>query len=396
MKILVSHFGRQHVHELLIALEKKGWLGWFFTSLAAEKLPWRPQTWIKDLRKRTFSGVPGERIRHFPVLFGLERMSRLLGMRWSRWVGDWFDRRVARTLMQCNPDLVITYENTNRHTMRAAKRMGKTTVLDLAQIHHVDIVQYASWFMPEDQLQTEINIVNPRKTAALADTDYVLVLSSFAAESMLRNGWPAARLFTVNLGIDPQRFTLKKRYRQDGPLELLFVGTITRRKGLQVLFEALRLLHDDRLLLTLIGPIADGASLLRDYAGAFRHLPFLHHEQLVSYYQEADLFVFPSLLDSWAQTVLEAMACGTPAIVTENTGAKDAVGQGGGWIIPVNDAEALRDCLQYILNNRTEVETRGRLAYAIAQTYTWGHYHQQVSDALLEIARRVHPPLSDA
>lgn len=395
MKILVSHFGRQHVRELLVALAKKEWLGWFFTSLAAEKLPWRPQSWLKALRKRTFSGVPGERIRHFPALFGLERLSRLLGMRWSRWMGDWFDRRVAQALAQCQPDLVITYENSNRHTMRAAKRMGKTTVLDLAQIHHADIVQYAQWFMPEGQLRTEIDVVNPRKTAALAYTDYVLVLSSFAAESMLRNGWPAARLFTVHLGIDPQRFTLKKKYRQEGPLQLLFVGTITRRKGLQVLFEALDRLHDDRLLLTLIGPVADGASLLRDYTGAFRHLPFLYHEQLVSHYQEADLFVFPSLLDSWAQTVLEAMACGTPAIVTENTGAKDAVEQGGGWVLPVHDAEALRDCLESILNNRIEIETRGRRAHTIAQGYTWEQYHRQVADALSEIARRAQLPLSD-
>lgn len=387
MKILVSNFGRQYCNELLVALQRKNLLGVFCTALAANRYHWEtfPKLFRQQLRKRVFAGVPPEKIKHFPLLFLLERVFRDRLPWTSRVLGDLFDRRVAARVRSDAYDAVITYENTNRFTMRAAREAGKTTILDLAQIHQEDIVAYARWFMSPEQLREEIEIVNPRKAAALRDTDYVLVLSSFAAESMLRHGWPADRLFTVHLGVDLQRFFIKQQYRSEGPLRLLFVGTMTKRKGLEVLLQAMEYLPKDAVELTLIGPMADARDLLARHAEKFRYRPFLHHEALAEYYQEADVFVFPSLLDSWAQTVVEAMACGTPAIVTENTGAKDAVRQGGGWIIQANDTHALANQIQYCLNHRIEIERRGKQAHAIAKQYTWDSYQNK----LIEIIEKI-------
>jgi len=365
-------------------------LGGFCTALAADKWPWEafPEPFRGQLRKRTFPGIPQEYIAHFPVLFFLERIlrDRFPGM--GRLLGDLFDRRVAARVQSAPCDIVLSYENANRATMRAAKEAGKTTVLDLAQIHHEDIAHYARWFMAPEELRTEIEVVNTRKTEALQYTDYVLTLSSFAAESMLRHGWPAERLFTLHLGVDVQRFTSKKNYRTEGPLRMLFVGTMTKRKGLGILFQALEIVPKDAVELTLIGPMADARELLREHAGQFRYLPFLHHEELVGQYQDADLFVFPSLLDSWAQTVVEAMACGTPAIVSENTGAKDAVRQGGGWVVPANDAQSLAEAILCIADNRKMLEEKGRRAHAIAQQYTWANYAQGLVEIMGKIAVR--------
>ncbi|MBK9337683.1 MAG: glycosyltransferase family 4 protein [Lewinellaceae bacterium] len=310
MKVLVSNFGRQYCNQLLIALQEKGLLAVFFTSIAANKLPERnlPEVVQQQLRKRVFSGIPPKKIEHSPVLFALERVLRDRFPWVGRLLGDWFDRRVARRLQRIPCTVVISYENTNCATMRAAKAAGKITILDLAQIHHEDIVEYGRGFMSPKQLRTEIEVVNPKKAEALRYTDYVLTLSTFAAESMLRHGWPADRLFTVNLGVDVQRFAPKKHYRHEGPLRLLFVGTMTKRKGIKILLDALEQLPPGTVELTLIGPMADARDRLREHAGKFRYLPFLHHEELVGHYQAADVFVFPSLLDSWAQTVLEAMA----------------------------------------------------------------------------------------
>jgi glycosyltransferase involved in cell wall biosynthesis len=387
--VFVSNFHRQYCHEVLDALEENNLLEVFYTSLAADKLPWEkfPEPVRRQVRKRRFPGIPPAKIRHFPFLFLLERALRDRFPATGRLLADRFDRRVAACVSSAACDIVLTYENANCRTMHAAKQAGKTTVLDLAQIHHEDIVHYARWFMSPDALRTEIEVVNPRKTEALQYTDYVLVLSSFAAESMLRHGWPAERLFTVNLGVDVRRFSPKTGYRNEGPLRLLFVGTMTRRKGLEVLFQALKNLPEHTVELTLIGPMADAADLLREHAGEFRYLPFLHHEELAEHYRQADVFVFPSLLDSWAQTVLEAMACGTPAIVSENTGAKDAVRQGGGWVVPANDAQALADQILFCLNYRDEIERAGKQAHAIAQQFTWESYRRQLLEALRAIAK---------
>jgi len=387
VKVLVSNFGRQYSHELLTVLQQNGLLGIFYTALAADKWPWEsfPEPLRGQVRKRIFPDIPPGNIEHFPVLFFLERALRDRFPWAGRLLCDRFDRRVAARVRAVLCDIVLTYENANRATMCAAKKAGKTTVLDLAQIHHEDIAVYACWFMSPKELQAEIGVVNPRKAEALRHTDYVLTLSSFAAESMLRHGWPAERLFTINLGVDVQRFTPKKHYRAEGPLRLLFVGTMTKRKGLAILFQALEKLPKGTAELTLIGPMADARDLLREYAGQFRYLPFLHHDALAAHYHEADVFVFPSLLDSWAQTVLEAMACGTPAIVSENTGAKDAVRQGGGWVVPANDAQALTAAILSCMDNRKNLEETGRRAHAIAQQYTWANY----AWSLLAILRKI-------
>ncbi len=390
MNILVSHFGKQYCHELLRVLEAEGWLSHFHTSIAEQKTSWlhRIPGLKNALRKRHFPGVPAEKISHAPALFALERTLRNRFPGIAEQLIQQFDRRVADQLQRQSPDLVIGYENCNLETFKKARRLGKTTVLDLAQIHHEDILDYARWFMPAPALHREATVVNPRKAEALGYTDYILTLSDFAAESMLRHGWPADRLFTVRLGIDLQRFRCKTFKPTGERLRLLFVGTMTLRKGLGVLMEAIGLLPPDRISLTLIGPMADAAGLLKKHEDRFRYLPFLHHEALAEHYREADLFVFPSLLDSWAQTVLEAMACGTPAIVTELTGAKDAVQQGGGWVIPANAPEALAAAILHCLENPQQLRAAGEAAHRIAQGYTREQYSTGLKRALRDIANR--------
>lgn len=391
MRIAVSNFGKQYSTALLNTLEQEGWLSRFYTSFAANKLP---ESLSPYFRKRAFGTLPKQKIAHFPTLFFTERLLRNRLPGFSRFAGEVFDKKVAHALENEPSDLVLTYENTNRHTMRMAKSLGKITMLDLAQIHHEDIVRYGQWFLPPERLKVEIEVVNPRKQEALCHTDYVLTLSKFAADSMRRNGWPESRLFTVNLGVDLQAFRPKEKYSVAGPLHLLFVGTIMRRKGIAQLLQAVQNLPRNTVRLTLIGPIGDAADLLKKYAGSFQYFPFQHHEMLVHFYQQADIFVFPSLLDSWGQTVLEAMACGTPAIVTENTGAQDAVWQGGGWVIPANEVTSLQSALEFCLENRNNLERQGILARKVAEQYSWENYHRQVVEVLGKIAQREQIPLN--
>jgi glycosyltransferase involved in cell wall biosynthesis len=60
----------------------------------------------------------------------------------------------------------------------------------------------------------------------------------------------------------------------------------------------------------------------------------------------ADIFVLPSLEDGWARTASEAMACGLPAILSQNTGASDSVQPGvSGEIVPIRNAQAIADAV---------------------------------------------------
>ena len=175
----------------------------------------------------------------------------------------------------------------------------------------------------------------------------------------------------------------------EGVLDLYFVGTLMLRKGLPFLMEVLDTLIKRNLnvRLTLIGPVDDFPVPDLD-TPYFRYIPFLSHTELVEIHHRLDLFVFPSNIDSWAQVVIEAMACGTPILVSENTGAKDAVVQGGGEVLPVGDLDAWVNAVEKYYYDRYLLKEVGEQAAHIAQQYTWDAYHEQVFDVMTDIFNR--------
>lgn len=393
IKVIVAQPGRQHTHFLLQALFSKKMLLKFYTVFAANKLDLLshlfPDKVKSQLKKRSFPNIPAKKINHRPFLFLQEQLGKIDSeIEMIKKVYQPFDHYVTKDLHRLKVDVIIGYENANLEAFKTARQLGITTVLDLAQIHHEGILEIQRQFGFLDQRYTPevLTFINSRKTEALANTDYIFTLSTFSKESLIKNGIPEHKIFTLNLGLQLKNFYPKKSDIEPSKFRFLFVGTITRRKGLELLLEAFKSLEFSNAELVLIGPMADGESLLQQYKGCFTYHPFMHHEKLADAYRAADVFVFPSYLDSWAQTVVEAMACGTPAIVSENTGAKDAVVQGGGFVIPVGNIDALKAKMLYCYQNPIILEELGRKAAKIATQYTLENYHNQVIQALNKIA----------
>lgn len=398
MKVIVAHPDRQYVTATLNAMHQKGYLHRFYTTFAANKLSNGVAPLFKrgekELKKRTFQGIPSEIIRHRPSLFFSAKLLKLSLFHRIKHNYVSFDKWIAQAIKRECPDIIYTFENSNLVTNQRAQQLGITTVLDLAQIHHKEIEAIEEAYYPYPSFSpSEKEWINKRKQEALEVTDYIFTLSSFAKNSLVKHGIAPERIYTVNLGINPNTFTSKTTYSTTGKFQFLYVGTLTQRKGLSCLLKAWSELNLKNAELTLIGPMADAKEMIGQHKDKISYIPFLSHEELVQKYQQADAFIFPSFLDSWAQTVIEAMACGTPVIVTENTGSKDAVKQGGGFVIPVNDVDALKEKILYFCNNRSEVERIGRRAHEVAQQYTWENYHKQVISAIEDIARKEGIPL---
>lgn len=405
LKILVSHPAKQHVHHLCLALQKKAWLQRFYTSLwykpdhSAYKiiLPLLPNSILlklkKELKKRFFQPLNPALISTRPIYEVLSRLFGYLGIGTQRQRVKMVDRKhdhwVASKIRSDRPDIIIGYENACLQSFKAAKQVGITTILDIAQIHHDTIRQIRDRhpeFRKSLNDEPDFEEENAHKAEQYQYTDYVLTLSTFARQSMLDAGFPPEKVFTVNLGFDPARFTPKTSYYKNEHFSVIFVGTLTHRKGIELLLECWQELNLAKARLKLVGPVADAQQVLKQYEGTFEYVPFLHHEELVKEYQQADLFVFPSYLDSWAMVVLEAMACGTPVIVTENTGSKDAVGQGGGKVIPAGDKKALKQAISNYYTNRHSLEKEGRQAAHVAKAYTWENYYNKIQQVITCIA----------
>jgi glycosyltransferase involved in cell wall biosynthesis len=133
---------------------------------------------------------------------------------------------------------------------------------------------------------------------------------------------------------------------------VLFVSQMVRnrRKGFALLREALAGMEArDDVVLVSVGRRAP------DLAGPLRHvhLGSIGVDGLLALvYAAADVFVIPSLQDNLPNTVLEAMACGTPVVGFDAGGIPDMVRPGEtGSVVPTGDVRALREALVHVLDD---------------------------------------------
>lgn len=304
-----------------------------------------------------------------------------------------FDKKIAKRLKKWKPEVVVGYEMASLDTFKEAKKLGAITILDLAQIHYKEIDALGKQFpvfghlFENRKLRNEINRV---KEAELQLADHVLCLSDFAFDSLVKHGVPERKIFKLNLGFAPQTFRAKEKYRKEGLFRFVFAGTITRRKGIDLLIQAFQELNLPASELLLIGPLTDAVDLLPKDDLRIHHISHVPQERLNELLNDSDLFVFPSYLDSWAMVVVEAMACGLPVIVSKFTGASDAVRQGGGYVIEPEIA-SLKEQMKALYKNRVETERLGREARLVAENYTWAAYQQELKKVFTQLwASKVH------
>ena len=76
------------------------------------------------------------------------------------------------------------------------------------------------------------------------------------------------------------------------------------------------------------------------------------------------------------------MACGTPVIVSENTGAREAVTEGEtGWVVPTDDVDALAEQMKWCVQHPDQVETMRSSVRDDAEDYSWERYHNRAVSA---------------
>jgi glycosyltransferase involved in cell wall biosynthesis len=95
------------------------------------------------------------------------------------------------------------------------------------------------------------------------------------------------------------------------------------------------------------------------------------HEDLPDGLNAADLLILPSVREQFGAVIVEAMACGLPALAVDAHGPAEIVAAGEtGWLVPPDDEGALADALVEAVNDDAERRRRGDRAYEFAR----GHY----------------------
>jgi glycosyltransferase involved in cell wall biosynthesis len=107
-------------------------------------------------------------------------------------------------------------------------------------------------------------------------------------------------------------------------------------KGMPMMFDVMKVLPEVKLLVA-GSPVTNAPSNVK-------YLGFLKNPKVV--FEAADALVLPSVYEAFGQVVVEALACGTPVLVSENVGAKEVIPKGSGQILPVGDKAAWINAIQ--------------------------------------------------
>ncbi len=282
-------------------------------------------------------------------------------------VGKKFACAVRDRLRQSNSIISDTiffgYDTGSLETLEYLKERGVRCVLDQMDPNRVEIglvqeeeKRWSGWAIG-DTVVPEAYFKRREQEWALAD--FVVVNSEFSRQALIQQGVPREKLVVVPLCYETEAggHELEVRSQESGvrgqrsearPLKVLFLGQVILRKGIQYLIEAAKLLVAEPVHFDVVGPIGISEAAVKS---APRNMTFhgrVNRDQAKAWYQQADVFVLPTLSDGFALTQLEAIAHGLPVIVTPNCG--EVVTDGAdGVIVPARDANGLAHAIQCYL-----------------------------------------------
>lgn len=223
----------------------------------------------------------------------------------------------------------------------------------------------------------------------------VVTVSEASRAQLLRIGVPSGKITVISNGVDVTRFTPKEtppwapvapagmKLPALPPVRFVYPGRILPGKGQHAAIDALGRMRPDlkyRAHLTIVGAVADRIYLDQLRIQAFNQPVTFTTDvgDIVPYYQDADVVLFPTLMEEgFGFTAVEGMACGKPVIYYDQPAIREATG-GHGVAVPRDDAEALRNAMLRLI---AEPEERARLgqegrAYVASRAWdrVWGRY----------------------
>ncbi len=229
---------------------------------------------------------------------------------------------------------------------------------------------YPAWAPLGPRLASE-RIRLERETCAGARV--VFSASDFLRDALIGDyGCDSERVITVGLGCNTARESLSGK-RWDSRIAL-FVGTDFRRKGGATLLEAWRLVRQ-RLpdaKLQIVGPKSRPPVAAR-VPGVVWIGHIDDRYELERLYDQAQVFVLPSLFEPFGRSVFEAMGHGLPCVVTDGGGIRESVEPGkDGLLVPAGDPESLAEALVGLLDDADGSSRMGSCGYQKVQTrFTW-------------------------
>lgn len=372
VRVIVSHPARMtNIYQRARAAEKAGMLVRLLTGLyyRPERFPYsavrfvpgeRRTRILRQLEKRRIEGLSSENVVSLmgPALEVAFRPLKLISL-WDA-AHDWLAGRWISKLPDCDiPAIVHAFQHASARTLRAARSKGMVSLIEMT-------------------LPREDNMANWLPEAN--EADFVLAQSDYSVRLLVQAGIPRERILSLHLGVDVDRFQPRREARRPGPLRVLFMGSVGRRKGVPQLLQAWKEISPQDAELRIIGKsdTAEAAEILQSIPPGCEALGFVSDREHLDSLQQADLLVHPSLAEGGCNAVYEALACGIPCVVSANAGS--AVRDGiEGLVVPAGDVAALGAAIQRLLRDPELRRKMSTAARQRAESLSWDRYDENLA-----------------
>ncbi|HSC54368.1 MAG TPA: glycosyltransferase family 4 protein [Phnomibacter sp.] len=397
LQVLLTHPGTQYSYALAQQLHRLQILQCFATGIAFgdNKTPMLPSKW----KRRVVPGVPDEMIHR-------QWMTEMQWLWQKKFKGgneatlllrnEKFQENIPLPLMQ-QADAIIGFDTSSWILIQRAHQAHKKLVLDASIAHPIEKEkvyeqlrrQYPAWqqnLIPKSDKQIDLELQE------MKTSNHIVAATSFTRNSYIAQGVDAHKISINPYGIHLDYFTSKWDNQQTSAprkeIVFAFLGIISARKGIPWLCQIWQAFHSryphTKLLLGGYGNFPDGVEIPKgiDVIG------FIEPHQRNAWLQQADVFVFPSFFEGFAQVIIEAMGCGLPVITTTSTVGPEVIDEGvEGFVMTPGDDQALLNALTFFAQQPEAIETMGRAAREKVLPFTWNAYGDRYRGILEQVVK---------
>ena len=302
---------------------------------------------------------------------------------WDRMIArnQWFQEQAITTLKSfqekleadCCP-VLFTYSYAALELLRFAKQAGWRTVLGqidpgIAE-EKIVIAEYQKHpdIAPDWEPVPSIYWQNWQEECKLAD--HIVVNSNWSKSLLEKANIPTSKIEIVPLVYQPpieaSKFirTYPDEFSAERPLRVLFLGLITLRKGIATCLEAIHQLKGHPVEFWMVGSQQiEIPAEIKDQPQV-RWIGPVPRSQTAQYYQQADVFLFPTLSDGFGLTQLEAQAWKLPIVASRHCG-KVVEDKQNGLLLPEISSQAIADIITYCYQNPEKLADFSRRAVSL-------------------------------
>jgi glycosyltransferase involved in cell wall biosynthesis len=298
------------------------------------------------------------------------------------------DYKVSHELSTLNSQILHAYEDGCSYSFARAKELGIQCSYELPIAHWATVrrllaeeaERYPEWDPTlESTREPEEKLYLKEQELRLADR--ITCPSQFVLDSIpleIRQKTPCQISPFGSPACDQKNFHPSS---QNGVLKILFVGSMSQRKGLADLFEAMKLLHGEPVSLSILGQPSMPMEFYRKQLAEFAYFRPCSNNKVRAIMKEHDALVLPSIVEGRALVQQEALSCGLPIIVTPNAGGEDLVEDGKtGHLVPIRSPKKIAEAIRLMIENKNHKEEIRKLCQIKAKQYSWASYAQRIID----------------